>query len=90
MIRIVIENLLLFLLPTILYVAYLMVMRRGQPSGSALQVIDDAPLLWLFTAGAVLAIGALAYFGSFERAEPGRPYIPPSYQDGKIVPGRHE
>ena len=42
MIRVVIENILLFLLPTLIYVAYMLVRRRHQPN-AAQQIIDDAP-----------------------------------------------
>ena len=90
MIRVVIENIILFLLPTVMYVAFVMIRRRGQSNGSAAQVFDDAPLLWLFALGAVLAIGALAYFGSTERGEPGQNYRPPVYRDGKVIPGGYD
>ena len=46
MIRIVIENILLFLLPTIVYVAYVYMTRDEKPG--ATRVLDDAPLVWLF------------------------------------------
>ncbi|MEL6297811.1 MAG: DUF6111 family protein [Pseudomonadota bacterium] len=91
MIRIVIQNILLFLLPTILYVGYMFVRRRGTSSGSANQVFDDAPILWLLSIGAVLAIGALALVAGNDNAQVGQTYIPPSRgPDGTIIPGRFE
>ena len=90
MIRIVIENILLFLLPTVLYVAFVMVRRRGQPNQSPQQILDEAPVVWLVVAGAVLMLAGLAYFASYTGGKPGQGYQPPVYQDGKIVPGRKE
>ena len=55
MIRIVAENILLFLLPTIVYIAYVYLTREESPG--AARMLDDAPLIWLFIAGAVLVVG---------------------------------
>jgi hypothetical protein len=93
MIRIVIENILLFLLPTILYVTYMLLTRdqgaSQTPSGlpGATRVLDDAPLLWLFVAGAALVIATLVAFGSTSGGKPGQHYEPPVLKDGKIEPG---
>ena len=62
MIRIVAENILLFLLPTIVYVAYVY-MTREERTG-ATRVLDDAPLIWLFLAGAIIVVLVLVTFGS--------------------------
>ncbi|MEO0730729.1 MAG: DUF6111 family protein [Pseudomonadota bacterium] len=90
MIRIIIENIILFLLPTVIYVGYTYLRRRSQPNLSASDILDDAPLFWLFAVGAALAIGSLAYFGSFDPGTPGQTYIPPSTENGRFVPGRYE
>jgi hypothetical protein len=85
MIRIVIENILLFLLPASLYVAYVLLTRRGTKPG---QVISDAPLLWLFIAGALLVSGTLIYFASTTAGgRPDQRYTPPYIKDGQIEPG---
>lgn len=85
MIRIVAENIFLFLLPTIIYVAYVYLTREAKPD--AVHVLDDAPLIWLFVAGAALVIIVLASFGSVNGGKPGQVYTPPSLKDGRIVPG---
>lgn len=96
MIRIVVENLLLFLLPTIIYVAWVMLTRdeaaNPQPGGrgQATRVLDDAPLLWLFAAGTVLVIVTLVMFGSTSGGKPGQHYQPPVMKDGRIEPGHIE
>ena len=88
MIRIVAENILLFLLPTIIYVAYVY-MTREEKQG-AMRVLDDAPLIWLFVAGAALVVITLVSFGSVTGGKPGQVYTPPSFKDGRIEPGHIE
>lgn len=86
MIRIVLENLLLILAPTLVYLAY--VYLTTDPQGKRQEAIDEAPLLWLFLAGVMLAIAILAIFGTTSGGKPGEAYQPPVYRDGKIVPGK--
>jgi hypothetical protein len=86
MIRIVIENVLLFLLPTAMYLAYVLLTRRHTSPTSAM--MGDAPLIWLFAAGAVLVVGTLTYYGSTSGGRPGQVYVPPHMgKDGHIEPG---
>jgi len=86
MIRVVIENILLFLLPTAVYVAYMMLTRRGDTSAG--EVVNDAPLVWLFIAGALLVGATLIYYASITPGgKPGQVYTPPRVKDGRIEPG---
>ena len=85
MIRIVVENILLFLLPTFIYVAYVYMTREEGPDGT--RVLDDAPLLWLFVAGALCVLVTLIAFGSITGGKPGQVYTPPVLKDGRIEPG---
>jgi hypothetical protein len=86
MMRIVIENILLFLLPTAMYVAYVILTRRS--STSAGTVMNEAPLVWLFIAGAVLVVVTLVYYGSTSGGKPGQVYTPPRMKNGQIEPGQ--
>lgn len=98
MIRTVIENLLLFLLPTFVYAAWVLFRRsrdeaRENDSGaspSMAHVLDDAPLLWLFASGALLVIVTLAAFGTSSGGKPGQQYQPSILKDGKIQPSHIE
>lgn len=88
MIRIVIENIVLFLLPTLIYIAYEFV-KRGQGSGQSARVLlDEAPLVWLLAAGTGLVIATMMMFGSSSGGKPGQTYNPPVLKDGRIEPGR--
>ena len=85
MIRVVIENILLFLLPTIVYVAYMLLTRSQATTGA---VVNDAPLIWLFVAGALLVGATLVYYASITPGgSPGAAYTPPRMKDGRIEPG---
>jgi hypothetical protein len=87
MIRIVIENILLFLLPTLMYVAYVLLTRRSTTTAGT--IINDAPLLWLFVAGAVIVVATLVYYGtSTPGGRPDQTYTPPRMKDGRIEPGQ--
>jgi hypothetical protein len=94
MIRTVIENVLLFLLPTLLYVAWVLFQRfrqeaAGDETGNQramVNVLDDAPLIWLFVSGALLVIVTLAAFGTSSGGKPGQHYQPSILKDGKIQP----
>ena len=85
MIRVVIENILLFLLPTVMYIAYVLLTRSNTSAGT---IVNDAPLIWLFVAGALLVGATLVYYASITPgAGPGAVYTPPRMKNGQIEPG---
>ena len=88
MIRVVIENILLFLLPAAAYLAYMLLMRSDNASAGA--VVNDAPLVWLFVAGALLVAATLIYYATVTPGGlPGQTYTPPRMgKDGRIEPGQ--
>jgi hypothetical protein len=88
MIRVVIENVLLFLLPSALYIAYMLLVRRGNATAGA--VVSEAPLVWLFVAGAMLMAATMVYYATVTPSGlPGASYTPPRMgKDGRIEPGQ--
>ncbi len=84
MIRIIVENVILFLLPTLVYVIYVTATRTDSRKG----LFDGAPLAWLLFAGTALMLIVLATYGDDTRGKPGQAYIPPSLKDGKIEPAK--
>lgn len=93
MIRTVIENLLLFLLPTLIYAAWVLFSRSkraegedGEDTSSISSLVNDAPLLWLFVSGAFLVVVTLTFFGTSSGGKPGQQYQPSILKDGKIQP----
>jgi hypothetical protein len=85
MIRIVIENIFFFMLPTLVYIAWVAFTENDWADLSA--VVREAPILRLFFAGAALMLGTLIAFSSRSHNGPHDIYIPPAMEDGKLEPG---
>ncbi|HVZ03505.1 DUF6111 family protein [Hyphomicrobium sp.] len=86
MIRIVVENVFFFLLPTLLYIAW--VAFRSDEWAGLPAVMRQAPLLRLFIAGAALMLTTLITFSSRTYNAPQDVYVPQSMHDGKLEPSR--
>jgi hypothetical protein len=86
--------LLSYLLPFVPVIAFALwvylARNRAAASGGTVPAWRDGPWSWLI-AGALL-VGALAVLALalFDGADPSGRYVPPSYQDGAIVPGHME
>jgi len=87
MFRIIILNLILLLLPTVLYVGYIHLTSTNE-SNTLGRILEEAPLAWLLAAGSALAVIVLLMFGTPPSGNPGDRYQPSVFKDGKIVPGR--
>jgi hypothetical protein len=92
MIRIALECALVFLLPAALYFGYHALARdvvdgkTGAPKSFA-EILDGAPLVWLFVAGTALLVGMLLTFATLQEQSIDKPYEPAIYKDGKITQG---
>lgn len=85
MIRIVFENIFFFLLPTLVYIAWV-AFRDNEWSGLP-AVVQRAPLFRLFVAGAALMLITLVAFSSRSHNSPEDVYVPQSMHDGKLESG---
>lgn len=85
MMRILIENIFFFLLPTLVYVAWV-AFSQNEWAGLP-RVLRSAPLLRLFVAGAALMLATLTLLSSRSHNSPHDVYEPPSIKDGKVEPG---
>lgn len=88
MIRLVIENVLLFFAPALIYVGYIWLKRSGESEPRGL--LDEAPIVWLAASGAVLVVVAMVLFGSTYGGRPDQGYEPPEMKGSKIVPGHRQ
>ena len=87
MIRIALELFLLFLAPTVAYLAYALLRWPGRP---VKEVVAKAPLVLLGIAGVVLVLGTLVYYGVMTDITKGglnQTYTPARIKDGQIEPG---
>jgi hypothetical protein len=83
MIRVVLEQVLLFLLPFALFAAYLVVRRRNPFALSTW----SKQTFWLVVAGLACVIGALLFTGITADRQIGA-FEPTHVEDGRVVPGR--
>ncbi|MGD9869063.1 MAG: DUF6111 family protein [Hyphomicrobiales bacterium] len=85
MLRVVFVNFLMFLLPFLVYAAFMIATGRRKV-GEGLWT--DAPLKWLFVTGLGLMLIAVGLLISFTGGDPGGSYEPPHMENGVIKPGR--
>ena len=91
MVRVALEYLLPFLLPTALYALWLHWQRRhAATAGTAIPAWQEGPWFWLLAAGAVLAVLALVATIVLTGAAPGAKYFPPALENGTVVHGHFE
>lgn len=83
MLRIIIEELLLFVLPFCAFAAYLVIRQRNPFDVEHW----DGHLFWLTVAGLTLGIAVFAYTGWIAPRSQGA-YEPPHMENGRLVPGR--
>lgn len=69
-----------FLIPFIGFFTYRLLMLRGQG------FLKDTPWYALTMAGLILVVAGLASVAVFGGKSPDGKYIPPRYEDGRIVP----
>jgi hypothetical protein len=86
----VVQGILLFLIPFVLYFAWLFLMRRVGPGGGAgVRAIAwrDAPWLVLTVTGVILLMVGLLWFAEQRAMRPGDPYQPARIEDGRVTEG---
>jgi hypothetical protein len=76
------------LLPTVIYLLWLVSFGRGRSSGGAM-AWQGLPWVWLGLAGFVLAAAALFVLVGRSGPQTGT-YVPPHFEDGRVVPGHME
>jgi hypothetical protein len=84
MIRPVLTEVGLFLIPFAAYAIYLVLTRTHIFDKTAWPL----PIIgWLTMAALVLVIGSFAYLAHFSGAPPGSTYVPAHMENGRLVPG---
>ena len=83
MLRIALIDILLFVLPFILYGVYMYGVKGVPPA----DLWQSAPIFWLLAAGCGLLLVVMATLIQFSGGKPGGTYSPPVYEDGVIKPG---
>ena len=88
MLRVVLQQLLLFLLPIAVYLSYAYWQReRARRTGSAAVGLEQGPWFWLIAGGLILSIAGFVVLGT-DKAGRSMSYEPAHMENGKVVPGR--
>jgi len=93
MIRLALQCAFVFLLPALLYFGYVLL---AKPTGTAAdnrprttsELLDEAPLVWLFALGTLFLFGTLLAFATGQEQNIEKPYEPAIFKDGKIQLGK--
>ena len=86
MIRVVLLNAVMFMLPLVIWSAWRLINRQLAEKEPQTPFWENAPFGWLALAGAVLSIGALAMLVGLRETSPGVPYHSPLPGTGDVVP----
>ncbi|MGH6904304.1 MAG: DUF6111 family protein [Geminicoccaceae bacterium] len=84
MLRVLLQYLLPLLLPFLVYAAYVALAQGRLPDWLGL---SDRQWIVLGSAGVVLLAISLATWSFMTGAPPEETYIPPRFEDGRIIPG---
>ncbi len=92
MIRIGFECALVFMLPALMYYGYKFMIGEMADTTTGKhklvsEVLDEAPLGWLFAAGCALLVATLLAFTTLQESNLEKPYEPAVYKDGHIQQG---
>ena len=82
MIRVLLTQLLLFLLPFIMYAGYLFLNQRLHK-----RAWIDAPRYWLVLSGLALSLIGFFVMSQINNNPLGGTYIPARYENGEVIPG---
>ena len=85
MIRPVLTEVLLFLLPFAVYAVFLLATRNGVLLSSSW---SPRILVWLTAIALILMIGSFLVLAHFDREPAGSMYVPPHMENGKLIPGQ--
>lgn len=91
MIRVLLEELLPLVLPTVLYLLWwLIIGRNRKTSDGQTKAWYDGPWFWLIFAGVALSGAVLVYSALHGGGAPTGTFVAPRYEGGRVVPGHIE
>ena len=85
MIRPLATEIVLFLMPFVLYGVFLWATKAGVMHPDSWPI---SRIAWLLIAALALMLGSFLYFANYSGAPVGSTYVPAHMEDGKFVPGQ--
>jgi len=86
MIRPLATEIVLFLMPFVLYGVFLWATKAGVMHPDSWPI---SRIAWLMIAALILMVGSFIYFANYSGAPPGSIYVPAHMENGKFVPGQN-
>ena len=87
--RILLHYVLPLLLPTLIFITWVVLTRHWHKGEkSMVERISAGPWFWLAVAGFALMTAGLVYIALSQVEPPGGTYEPPRMENGEVVPGR--
>jgi len=86
MLRSVLIHVGLVLLPSALYLLWLLVVRPRALDALKRRRLPEGPWIWLAIVGLVLMSASLVYLALSPGGDPGAAYEPPRYEEGEAAP----
>jgi hypothetical protein len=88
MIRFLLQYLMPLLLPTAVFVVWILLTRkRAGDSRSVAQRLQEGPWTILIVVGLVMAIAGMGYLALNDGPDSGKTYQPLRIEDGQVIPG---
>ena len=86
MIRPLATEIVLFLMPFVLYGVFLWATKAGVMHPDSWPI---SRIAWLLIAALILMVGSFIYFANYSGAPPGSVYVPAHMDNGTFVPGQN-
>ena len=86
--RVIIQYVLPLLLPTLIFVGWLVLTRKtGETRAETMTRMEGGPWYWLVVAGFLLMAVGFIYLGLSHDNPSESVYVPPAVENGRVVPG---
>ncbi len=86
--RVIVQYVLPLLLPTLIFVGWLVLTRKtGETRAETMARLEGGPWYWLVVAGFVFMAAGFIYLGLSHDDPPESVYVPPTVENGRVVPG---
>ena len=86
--RFIVQYVLPLLLPTLVFVGWLVLTRKpGETRAETMARLQGGPWYWRVVAGFVLMAAGFIYLGLSHDNPPESVYVPPRVENGRVVPG---
>jgi hypothetical protein len=88
MVRVLFQYLLPIVLPTAIYVLWMVHRRRRAAAGTAALTWQQGPWFWLILGGIAMSAASFVFGALLAGHSPGGKYVPAEVKNGRVIPGQ--